>query len=232
MSAMADESMTVSDAVNRRRSVRAFLPTPLPRATVTALLEAARRSPSGGNVQPWRVDVLTGPPLATLTARLTERMMAGAKEKPHYEIYPADLWEPHRSYRYKVGEDMYGHAGIAREDKAGRLRQLSANFRFFGAPVGLFFSMHRGMGLGQWADLGMLMQTIMLLAVEHGLGTCAQEAWSLWPDTVAEAIGLGEDDILFAGMALGHPDPDAPINRLRSNRAELDTFVRLHGFDA
>ena len=228
---MSDSRLTVTQAVNRRMSVRAFRPEPVPASTVVDILEVARRTPSGGNVQPWRVDVLAGEELERLKQLVEQRMLAGVQEQTQYDVYPASLWEPHRSYRYKVGEDMYETVGIPREDKAGRLRQLAANYRFFGAPVGLFFSMNRRMGFGQWSDLGMLMQTIMLLAVERGLATCAQECWSYWPDTVAECIGLDEDIILFAGMAMGYADPDAPINRLRTERAGLDDFVRFHGFD-
>lgn len=228
---MSHNQLTVTEAVNTRMSVRAFLPRPVPKALVLDILETARRTPSGGNVQPWRVDVLGGEALDKFKQIVHQRMMSGVKEPTQYDIYPDSLWEPHRSYRYKVGEDMYGEVGIAREDKAGRLKQLAANYRFFDAPVGLFFSMSRRMGVGQWSDLGMLMQTIMLLAVERGLASCAQECWSYWPETVAEFLGLEDDIILFSGMALGYADFDAPINRLRTDRADLESFVTLRGFD-
>jgi nitroreductase len=222
----------VSDAVRRRRSVRAFLSDPVAEGTIRGILDDARWSPSGGNVQPWRIDVVAGDALDALRAIMVERAASGAIETPHYDVYPANLWEPHRSYRYELGEAMYGLLGLNRDDKAGRQRQLNANFRFFGAPVGLFFSTQRRFGSPQWADLGIMMQTIMLLAVERGLGSCAQEAWSFWPETVGAFLGLAEEDILFAGMAIGYPDPSAAVNQLRTGRAELDAFVTFHGFPA
>ena len=136
---------SVADAVGQRISVRAFLPTPGPIRTLAEILEAARRTPSGGNVQPWRIDVLTGAGMRRFKALIADRMRAGVKEAEQYEVYPSPLWEPHRSYRYKIGEDMYATVGIPRDAKPRRLEQVAANYRFFDAPVGLFFSMDRRM---------------------------------------------------------------------------------------
>jgi nitroreductase len=224
--------VNVSEALATRRSCRAFLPAPVPGATVRAILEAARQSPSGGNLQPWRVYALAGPALAGLVALVRSRMPASPRgEEPvEYAIYPGDLWEPFRSRRYKCGEDLYATIGVRREDKFGRLLQFARNFEFFGAPVGLLFSLDRRLGPPQWSDVGMYMQSVMLLAREHGLDTCAQEAWSLWHRTVGEYLGLPPELMLFAGMALGYRDESAPINRLRTERAPLEEFAELRGF--
>jgi nitroreductase len=223
--------VNVTEALATRMSCRAFLPTPVPEATVRTILEAARQSPSGGNLQPWHVHALAGGSLAELVQLVRSRLPAHPRgEEPEYAIYPPNLWEPYRSRRYQCGEDLYATIGVVREDKLGRLLQFARNYEFFGAPVGLFFCLDRRMGPPQWSDLGMYMQSVMLLAREHGLHTCAQEAWSVWPRTVAGFLGLPPELLLFAGMALGHRDESAPINRLRTERAPLGEFATLHGF--
>jgi nitroreductase len=227
--AVRQAEMAVSEAVQRRMSVRAFLPTPVSRDLILEILELARRAPSGGNVQPWRVHVLAGAPLEEFRTLVAERSAAGVQEAVQYEVYPPDLWEPHRSYRFRTGEDLYGLLEIGRGDKAARRRQFAENYKFFGAPMALFFSLDRRFGAPQWSDMGMLMQTIMLLAVERGLGSCAQECWCTWPDTVAEFLGLDAESILFSGMALGYPDETAAVNRLRTDRAALESFCTLRG---
>src|SRR5688572_19773457 len=206
-------SMNVSEAIERRVSIRAFRPDPVDRTVVAEILERAARAPSGGNLQPWRVYALAGAPLAELKALVAANPMG---EKPEYDVYPANLWEPFRTRRWQNGEDLYATIGIPREDKAGRLRQLAKNGEFFGAPVGLFFALDRKLGPPQWADLGMYMQNVMLLAVERGLDTCPQEYWARYPETVATFVGLPDDHMLFSGMALGYRDAAHPINTLRA----------------
>ena len=223
--------MNVTDALASRMSCRAFLPTPVPEATVRAILDAARQSPSGGNLQPWRVYALAGAPLAEFVALIRSRLPTHARgEGSEYDIYPTGLWEPYRSRRFKCGEDLYATIGVARDDKLGRLRQFARNFEFFGAPVGLFFCLDRRMGPPQWSDVGMYMQSVMLLARAHGLHTCAQEAWSAWHRSVGEFLGLPPELMLFSGMALGYRDESAPINRLRTDRAPLEEVAELRGF--
>jgi nitroreductase len=219
--------MDVGEAVARRMSVRAFRPDPVPGAVVRAILEAARAAPSGGNLQPWRVYALAGEPLAAFKAKVA----AGPMEEPEYEVYPANLWDPFRTRRYQCGEDLYASIGVGRDDRPGRFRQLAKNTEFFGAPVGLFFCLDRKLGYPQWADLGMYMQTVMLLAVEKGLDTCAQEYWARYPKTVAAFIGLPDDHQLFSGMALGYRDPEAPINGWRTRRDPFDVWGEMIGFD-
>ena len=223
--------MNVSKAVESRMSCRAFLPTPVPESTVREILEAARRTPSGGNLQPWHVFALTGEPLTDLVSTIRSKLPTHPRgDGAEYDVYPRKLGEPYRTRRFRVGEDMNATIGISREDKLGRLLQFARNYEFFGAPVGLFFCIDRQMGPPQWSDLGMYMQTVMLLAREQGLHSCAQEAWCIWHRTVGEFLALPPELMLFAGMALGHRDPDAPINRLKSERAPLEEFASLRGF--
>ena len=223
--------MNVAEAIDSRTSCRAFESTQVPEATVRTILDAARRSPSGGNLQPWHIYALAGDPLADLLAIVRRKLPAEPRgEGSEYDIYPPDLWDPYRSRRYKCGEDLYATIGVVREDKLGRLRQFARNYQFFGAPVGLFFCIDRRLGPPQWSDLGMYMQSVMLLSREHGLHTCAQEAWSVWHRTVGEFLGLPDELMLFSGMALGIRDESAPINRLRTDRAPLEEIATLHGF--
>jgi nitroreductase len=220
--------MNVSEAVAARVSTRAFRPDPVPGAVVRDILVRAAQAPSGGNLQPWRVHALSGAPLAEFKAIVATNPFG---ETPEYDVYPPNLWEPFRTRRFQNGEDLYATLGIPREDKPARLRQLARNGEFFGAPVGIFFSLDRKLGPPQWADLGMYMQTVMLLAVERGLDTCPQEYWARYPLTVATFLGLPADHMLFSGMALGYRDPEAPINRLKASRDPFELWGELRGFD-
>jgi nitroreductase len=223
--------MHVRDAVASRFSCRAFLPTPVPLATVRDLLERASRAPSGGNLQPWRVHVLAGAPLEALKARIRPHAPANPRgEGNEYRVYPDPLKEPYFSRRHDVGVRLYAAIGIPREDRPARYRQFARNFELFGAPVGLFFSIDRTMGPPQWSDLGMFVQTIMLLARGEGLHTCSIEAWTSWHKTVSACLALPAEHMLFCGMALGHADPAAPINRWRSTRESVDGFAVFAGF--
>lgn len=220
--------MNVSEAVERRISVRAFRTDPVPAAVVREILEAAARAPSGGNLQPWRVCALTGAPLEAFKAEVATNPFG---ETPEYDVYPPSLWDPFRTRRYQNGEELYASVGVGREDKGERLRWLARNAQLFGAPVGLFFALDRKLGPPQWSDLGMYMQTVMLLATERGLDTCAQEYWARYPRTVADLLGLPDDHMLFSGMALGWRDESAPINTLRSARDPFEAWGELRGFE-
>lgn len=219
-------SMTVSEAVASRVSVRAFRPDPVPGDLVREILEAAAGAPSGGNLQPWRVYALGGEVLTDFKALIARTPL----EEPEYDVYPPNLWDPFRTRRYQCGEDLYASLGIGREDRPGRLTQLAKNAAFFGAPVGLFFCLDRKLGPPQWSDLGMYMQTVMLLAVERGLATCAQEFWARYPKTVAKFIDLPEDHQLFSGMALGYADMSQPINGWRTRRDPMEAWCEMRGF--
>lgn len=213
--------MHVSEAVERRKSVRQFTDAPVDDDVLRDLVERAARAPSGGNVQPWRIYVLNGDSMKRFRAFIAERPI----EASEYDIYPPSLWEPYRSNRFAVGEAMYATIGIERDDKAGRLAQFAKNGDFFGAPAGLFCFIDRGMGPPQWADLGMYLQTFMLLAQEAGVDTCPQEYWSARHSAVQEFVGAPPEEMLFCGMAIGHADDPHPINTLASERMPLDQWA-------
>jgi nitroreductase len=231
VSALPEGIMKVSEAVASRFSARAFTDREVPFETVYRIVDRARQAPSGGNLQPWHVHVLGGNAIVAFKALVAERARANPSgEEPEFALYPPNLAEPYRSRRYRCGEDLYASIGVGRDDRAGRLRQLAKNFGFFGAPVALFFTLERFMGPGQWAHLGMLIQTIMLLAREEGLHTCAQEVWTGWHETVCEFLDVPDDQMLYCGMALGHADMEAPINQWRTDRAPMNEVVAFHGF--
>ena len=228
---IVEPSPSVSHAIETRRSVRGYLDKPVPEATIREILEIASRSASGGNLQPWKVDVLVGAARDRFVETVAERMKETPfGEGPEYDIYPSDLQDPYHARRGQVAKDMYALVGIERDDAAARARQMGLiHFSFFGAPVGLFVSLDRSMGPPQFADLGIFIQSVMLLARERGLHTCPQEAWSLWGKSIREFTGIGDDDLVFCGIALGYADPEAPINALYTERAPLGDFARFHG---
>jgi nitroreductase len=220
--------MNVSEAVAGRFSARAFLDRPVREEQVRRILDRARRAPSGGNLQPWHVYVVSGKRLQKLMAKIRRKALLHPRgEKPEYDVYPPSLHEPYRSRRYQCGEDLYASIGIPREDKKARFKQFAKNLEAFGAPVVLFFSIDRRMGNNQWAHLGMFMQTVMLLAVEEGLHTCPQESWSAFHGAVAKFIGLPDEQMFYCGMALGHADLDHPINQWRTDRAPLEEIAKF-----
>ena len=220
--------MNVSEAVATRFTARAFLDKPVPREIIERMLTKAQRSPSGGNLQPWHVYVLSGEPMAQFKRHIQSELAAGNRgEKPEYAVYPPKLKEPYRSRRFKCGEDLYASIGIAREDKPGRLAQFAKNMAFFGAGTSFFFALDRDMGPGQWAHLGMYMQTLMLLAREEGLHTCAQEAWSNWHETIHSYLKMPPELMFYCGLAIGYLDEAHPINQWRTDRAPLSEVVHF-----
>jgi len=222
--------MTVSEAIETRITTRAFTDTPVSGEVLRKILDTARRAPSGGNLQPWHVWVLGGEEMVRFKDLIRSKLVDSPfGEGSEYDIYPPKLKEPYRSRRFKCGEDLYATIDVPREDKVARLEQFARNFAFFGAPAAMFFAIDRTMGLPQWADVGMFMQSIMLLAREHGLHTCPQEAWSIWYKTVAEFMAIPSDLMLFCGMGIGYMDTTHPINSLRTERAPLDEIVTFVG---
>lgn len=219
--------MNVTEALHARISIRQFKPDPVPEALLREILEVARFAPSGGNLQPWRVIAVAGAEKDAVIALGKANLPGEDDDRP---VYPANLWEPHRSRRFKVGEDMYALLGIPREDKAGRLQHLYRNVEFFGAPCSLFFIIDRRMGHGQWAHLGMFMQSVALAAIERGVASCMQEFWGRLRRPLHEHFGLPEHDMVYCGMALGYADMSAPVNRLRSDRAPVDEIASFRGF--
>jgi nitroreductase len=212
-----------------RHAVRAFLPTPVPRATIEAILAVARRAPSGTNLQPWRVHVLTG----AARQRLVEAVcVAYDNDEPghqaEYNYYPAEFFEPYLARRRKIGWGLYGLLGIEKGDAARMRAQMRRNFEFFGAPVGLIFSIDRRMGQGGWLDYGMFLQNVMLASRARGLATCPQVAWLDYHRIISDVLGFGDQEMLVCGMCLGQADPDAIENTLATERAALEEFVVFH----
>ncbi len=219
--------MSAIAAVAGRKSVRRFLPDPVSDDMIRTILSGATRAASGTNVQPWRVHVVMG----ETRNRLSQAALAAAEagqSSPEYAYQPATMREPYISRRRKVGFDLYALYGVERHDLAGRKAAMMRNFTFFGAPVGLFFTMDRDLVLGSWLDNGLFMQNVMILARAYGLETCAQQAWCDFGGVVHEFLPLPEDQILISGMALGYADWSAPENTLVTERASLDEFAMWH----
>lgn len=219
--------MNVDDALKTRISVRAFKPDPVPEALVRDILEVARFAPSGGNLQPWKVIAVAGAERDAVVA-LAKANLPG--DEGEQLVYPHNLWEPYRTRRYKLGEDMYALLGIPRENKTGRLMHLAQNFEFFGAPVALFFVIDKAMGHGQWAHLGMFMQSVALAATERGVQSCMQEAWARMRTPLAAHFALADREMIYCGMALGYADTSKPVNTLRADRASVDEIATFRGF--
>lgn len=229
---MAGEpAASVSAALATRLSVRAFLPEPVPESLLRRLLTKAARAPSGGNLQPWHLAILTGPKLAALCDAVAPRAVDNPRgESQEYPFYPPGITEPYKSRRFKIGEDMYALLGVARDDRAARRAWWASNYRFFGAPVGLFCFTDRQMGAAQFSDLGMFLQSLMLLLREAGYDSCPQEAWASFAATVYAHLNTPPNLMLFCGMAIGRRDPAAPVNQLVSDRAPIEDFASFSGF--
>ncbi len=220
--------MELKEAIGSRKSIRSFKSDPVPLEVIEEILTLATRAPSGGNVQPWKVYVATGAARDRLVEQVANSMKEGnLGEGSEYDIYPKDLGEPYMTRRRELAFEMYELLGIARDDKVGRAMHMARNFELFGAPVGLFFSIDRNMQQGQFVDIGIYLQTIMLLARDFGLHTCAQEAWSLWYKTVGSFFEIPDHEMFFCGMALGYADEDAAVNSLESKRAPLSEFAKF-----
>lgn len=231
MSSTPDHTVvTAVDCVMRgRHSVRAYLSRPVSRELITEILTIAARAPSGTNIQPWQVHVLTGTMRDTLVDRVCAAHDAGDRSQPpEYAYYPREFFEPYLGRRRKLGVDLYRLLGIQKGDAVRMKAQYRKNLQFFGAPVGLVFSIDRHMGKGSWLDFGMFLQNIMLAARARGLDTCPQAAWTDYPRTIAEVLSFGEQEQLVCGMALGYADPAAIENTLTTDRVALDEFVKFH----
>lgn len=229
---MSESCLSVSSAIKQRRSIRAFLNKPVEKHLIEEILQAAARAPSGGNLQPWRVYAIAGQVRDALVKTVSEKQAVNPMgDISEYDIYPPDLTEPYRSRRRDVGNQLYQLIGVAREDKVGKFAQLAKNFQFFGAPAALIFTIDKQMGLGQHVDLGLYIQNVLLLCEEKGLGTCAQEAWAVWHQTIRDVVGIPQNELVFCAVALGYADAQAVINQLMSERAELHEFAEFKGFD-
>ncbi len=223
--------MIVSDAIASRRSIRAFTDQAVDQSLLERVLERAQRAPSGGNTQPWHGIVLTGDPLQRLISRVALELPRGREAfAPEYDVYPPGLDGAYEQRRRGIGEDMYGALAIPREDKMQRLMWFARNFQAFGAPVLMLVHTPKYMGPPQWSDIGMWLQTIMLLLREEGLDSCPQEAWAVYAPQIREMVAIPEDHIFFCGMAIGYRDPDAPVNTFPVPRAPLRESIRWEGW--
>jgi len=218
--------MNVKDALEKRKSVRAYLDKAVEDEKIQAILDAARHAPSGVNTQPWQVAVVSGDTKQRLQEKIEAEFRSGNKGKADYPYYPTEWAEPFKSRRKECGLLMYKTLGISREDRQRQMDQWAANYRAFDAPVMLLFFMDGRMQTGSYMDYGMFMQSIMLEAVEQGLATCPQASIADYPTIIKEELGYPEDSVLLAGMALGYEDTDALVNSYRTSREPVEAFTR------
>jgi nitroreductase len=221
----------VEAAIASRRSVRAYLPTSVPRALVERILDVAARAPSGTNMQPWRVRVLAGAAKARLSAALMRAEAEGGPHAAEYRYYPEKFFEPYLARRRKVGWDLYGLLGIARGETERMRAQHARNLVFFDAPVGLIFTIDRRLEIGSWLDYGIFLGNVMTAARGHGLHTCAQAAFAPFHETIRTNLGLDPEEVVVCGMSLGYEDSSAPENALRTERVPAREFATFEGFD-
>ena len=227
-----EQTAAVDAAITSRRSLRAFLPTPVPRETIEDILRVASRAPSGTNTQPWKVYVLTGEPLQALARDITavyDDPAEAARHREEYAYYPVEWRPPYIDRRRKVGWDLYGLLGIAKGDKPRMHAQHGRNYVFFDAPVGLMFTIDRVMQQGSWLDYGMFLQNIMVAARARGLDTCPQAAFTQFHRIILPRLGAADGEMLVCGMSLGFADPAAVENTLVTEREPVAGFTRFLG---
>jgi nitroreductase len=221
---------TPAEALETRRSVRAFLPTPVPRATIERILALAARAPSVTNMQPWAVQVVAGAARDALCDAVLAAFDAGDEGAPEWQYYPDRFFEPYLSRRRKIGWDLYGLLGIARGETARMHRQHGRNFRFFDAPAGMVVTIHRDLRIGSWLDLGIFLGGICAAARGEGLHTCLQAAWAPYHGILRDHLPIPPEHTVVCGVAIGHEDTAAPENALRTERAPVAEFAAFHGF--
>ena len=224
--------LTADEAIATRRSVRAFLPTPVDRATVESLLALASRAPSGSNIQPWKVRVVAGEVRDRLCRAILEALdrEGAAAHKREWNYYPVNWREPFLARRRKIGWDLYGLLGIQKGDFEGTQRQHRRNYEFFGAPVGLIFTLDEDLEIGSWLDLGIFIGAFAIAARGRGLDTCPQAAFADVHAVIRRELDIPQNEVVICGMALGHADPSAVENRLVTERAAPAEFATFQGF--
>jgi nitroreductase len=225
-----EQQRAVDAAITSRRSIRAFLPTPVAREDIEAILEVAARAPSGTNTQPWKVHVLTGAAKERLSDRILAAYADPAQARVHveeYAYYPREWVSPFVDRRRKVGWDLYALLGLTRDNKAGMAAQHGRNYRFFDAPVGMIFTIDRIMEQGSWLDYGMFLQNIMIAARGRGLDTCPQAAFTQFHRIISDELGLPGNQMVVCGMSLGYADPDKVENTLVTEREPVSAFARF-----
>ena len=228
-----DVRLSADEALRTRRSVRAFLPRPVARATVEELLALASRSASGSNIQPWKVHVFSG----ALRQRISDTILEALEREPagtytrEWNYYPLNWREPYLGRRRRIGWDLYGLLGIEKGDFEGTERQRRRNYEFFGAPVGMMFTLEEDLEIGSWLDLGIFIGSLTIAARGRGLDTCPQAAFADFHALIRPLLGIPPGEIIICGLALGHADPDAVVNRLVTTRAPVSAFARFDGFE-
>jgi len=234
MKITTQSTAAVDEAIRSRRSVRAFLPTPVPRQTIEDILAVSSRAPSGVNTQPWKVHVLTGRTKEELSRKILVAHDANAAagstgaDVGEYDYYPTEWVSPYIERRRKIGWDLYGLLGIGKGDKARMHAQHGRNYTFFDAPVGLIFTIDRILRQGSWLDYGMFLENIMVAARGRGLDTCPQAAFIGFHEVIRQQLALNAGEMVVCGMSLGWADPDAPENRLVTEREPVSAFARFH----
>ena len=228
MTLMEKKSESVTDAVVTRRSLRAFLPKPVSTDLVKQILTTASRAPSGTNMQPWNVHLLTGDSLRKVSDAVLEDFDNDVPYDEEQPYYPDKFFEPYLARRRKVGWDLYTLVGIEKGDKAKMKAQHRRNYEFFSAPVGAMFTIHRDLNIGSWLDYGMYLQNVMLLAREAGLHTCPQAAFCGYHKSIRRALPLKDEEVLVCGMTIGYADFTAVENTLETERADTSKFLTLY----
>lgn len=217
--------MNLKDIIKSRYSVRSFTKKNVGIEIIKEILQISTCAPSGGNIQPWKVYVVTGNAKEKLIERALSNYDNGVQEKIEYEIYPNPLDEEYKKRRSECAKDMYAALSIEQDDIESRLTQIRENFKFFGAPVGMIITIDKAFAVNGWGHVGMFIQNICLSAIDNDMGTCLQESWSIYPETVKDVLNIPDNEVVWCGIALGYPNLKHPINNYRTSRESIDKFV-------
>ena len=219
--------MDIIEAIYKRQSIRSFKDREVSQETVREILNISKFAPSGGNTQPWKVYVLNQNIMKELESAILHNLDNGISEKPNFSIYPQPMSDHLKNRVKECGKLMYGALEIKKDDIEGRLNQLKQNFSFFGAPVGMLITVEKEVDLNGWGHVGHFIQNLCLSSIKFGLGTCLQESWSMYPETVQKITNYNKSEILWCGVALGYPNNDHPINNYRTPREDIETFAKF-----
>ena len=219
--------MNIKEAIEKRFSVRAFTKEVPDIETIKAILKTAGTAPSGGNIQPWKVYVLTENAKNELSKKTLYNFDNGVQEDIEYDIYPKPLADEYKKRRYECGADMYNALAVGKDDLDSRFKQIRENYNFFGAPLGMIITIDKSFGKNGWGHVGMFLENLWLSAIDYGLGICLQESWSIYPKTVKEVTKHPDNEIVWCGVAVGYEDSSNPINQYRTKREDLDSFVKF-----
>ena len=217
--------MNLNELIKSRYSVRSFTDDTVDIETIREILEISSNAPSGGNIQPWKVYVVTGGTKEKLIKKALNNFDNGVQEKIEYDIYPNPLDEEYKRRRSECARDMYTALSIKQDDTELRLSQIRENFKFFGAPVGMIVTIDSAFAENGWGHVGMFIQNICLSAVDNDMGTCLQESWSIYPETVKDFLNIPDNEVVWCGIALGYPNKEHPINNYRTSRESIEKFV-------